>query len=395
MKEFITLEEIYDAYYQCRRRKRRTSSALDFEMHYERELRKLWKELNEGKYNISKSIVFGVTRPKHREVFAANFRDRIVHHLLMMKLEKIIESEMIDNSYSCRKGKGVEYGLKTLQKQINKVSDCYNVRTYALQCDIQGFFMSINKDLMFKKVKELMLNKWGYGNIEFWINLVEKIIKNRPELNCEIRGDKTILDNLPDNKTLFRGNGKGLPIGNLNSQIFGNYYLCDFDKMLLKEIGETMEYGRYVDDFYIIGRDKEQMLKLIDKIRNFLKVNNQLTLHPNKISITDVRKGIKFIGGVVKPWGIYVGNRTVYNAFYAFSYFKNHNLEQYVQRLNSYFGFMRHRLSYGIRYNLYKTIKKTPKIICVDMKKFKLIKSLKYKKKCGQKLKSVKKALKQ
>lgn len=371
--EYISIEEIYKAYYACRKNKRSKKSQLEFELHYESYLKQLYEELNSQTYQIGKSIVFGVTRPKHREVFAADFRDRIVHHLLMIKLEPILESEMISTSYNCRKGKGTDFGVKTLQNQIQLVSKNYKVKTYVLQCDIQGFFMSINKDILWSKIKHIMELKWTYGNLEWWLWLIKLIIYNRPELNCQVKGDRSILDNLPNNKTLFRSNGKGLPIGNLTSQIFGNYYLTGFDNWIVSQL-KNESYGRYVDDFYIVGNSKRRLLKFIPKIRKYLVENLDVTLHPRKVMITDVKKGIFYIGTVIKPWGMYVGNRTVSNAFKAASESKVRDMNRHVQRLNSYFGFMVYKLSYGIRWRLWKEIYKNckEKICCINMKKVKL-----------------------
>lgn len=370
--EYVTLEDIYEAYYDCRKNKRSKASALAFEMHHERELRKLWVELNDMTYTISPSIVFAVTRPKLREVFAADFRDRVVHHLLMLRLEPIIESEMIDESFNCRKGKGTDYGVKTLQRHIKEVSNDYQYKAYVIQCDIQGFFMSIDKDILWRKVSTLMKREWKYGNLEWWLWLTKKIIYHRPEQNCIIHGDPRLLDMLPDNKTLFRSNGKGLPIGNLTSQIFGNYYLTDFDRWILAYIGEGARYGRYVDDFYVAGRRLK--MHLLPVIRERLKNNEHLTLHPHKASLVEVRKGVKFVGSVIKPWGTYTGNRTVNNAMHIARMSDVADIEKHVQRLNSYFGFMIHRLTYGIRWRIWKEIPEgiRKSIYCVSMKKLRL-----------------------
>ena len=369
--EYITLEEIYDAYDDCRRKKRRKASAVFFELHYETYLRELYEELNSMGYKISTSIAFGVTRPKHREVFAASFRDRVVHHLLMMKLEPILESEMIDNSFNCRKGKGTECGVNTLAEQIKEVSQNYTREAYVLQCDLQGFFMSIEPAILWKMLEGVMRREWCYGNIEWWLWLVKMIVMHRPEKNCVIKGDRRILDNLPDSKTLFRSNGKGLPIGNLTSQIFGNYYLTPFDWWLRSILPEGCETGRFVDDFYIVGTDRKGMMKTIPAIRQHLK-DYGLTLHPRKVMITEVKKGVKFIGAVIKPWGVYVSNRTVGHAFEVAEIERVEDMERHVQRLNSYFGFMKHRLTYAIRWRLFNAIpeKIKKKIVCVNMEKF-------------------------
>ncbi len=372
--EYITLEEIYDAYYDCRRKKRRKASAVFFELHYETYLRELYEELNSMGYKISTSIAFGVTRPKHREVFAASFRDRVVHHLLMIKLEPILESEMIDNSFNCRKGKGTECGVNTLAEQIKAVSQNYTREAYVLQCDIQGFFMSIEPAILWKMLEGIMCEKWCYGNVDWWLWLVKMIVTNRPEKNCVIKGDRRILDNLPDSKTLFRSNGKGLPIGNLTSQIFGNYYLTVFDWWIMGMIGDRAEYGRFVDDFYLVSTDKNFIMKLLPKIREYMKKELELTLHPKKVMITEVRKGIAFIGAVIKPWGVYVSNRTVGHAFEVAEIERVEDMERHVQRLNSYFGFMKHRLTYAIRWRLFIAIpeKIKKKMVCVNMQKFRV-----------------------
>jgi len=87
----ITLKEVYNAYFQCRKNKRKTINQVKFELHYEYNCIQLWKDINNRTYKIGKSICFIVTRPKLREIFAANFRDRIVHHIIMNKLESIFE----------------------------------------------------------------------------------------------------------------------------------------------------------------------------------------------------------------------------------------------------------------------------------------------------------------
>ncbi len=372
--EYVTLEEVYEAYFDCRSNKRRKTSAVFFEIHYERYLRELYEELNSMTYEINTSIVFPVTRPKHREVFAAHFRDRVVHHLLMLKLEPILESEMIDNSFNCRKGKGTVCAVDTMSDQIRRVSNGYNEKAYILQCDLQGFFMSIVPGKLLELLEDIIRKKWNYGNLEWWLWLVKKIVMHRPERNCRIMGNKSVLDALPDNKTLFRSNGKGVPIGNLTSQIFGNYYLTPFDWWLRDMLGEGDESGRYVDDFYMIGRNKKALLSLLPKIRVYLREEFGVTLHPRKIMITEVRKGVSFVGAVIKPWGGYISNRTVGHAFEVAVKEDVKDIEKHVARLNSYFGFMIHRLTYGIRWRLWKAIpeKVKKKIICVNMRKFKV-----------------------
>lgn len=168
-------------------------------------------------------------------------------------------------------------------------------------------------------------------------------------------------------KTLFKSDGKhGQAIGNLTSQIFANYYLNDFDK-LISNI-PNIEYGRYVDDFVIVSDDKNILLNLIPKIRKYLKDNLGITLHKNKIYLQPVRHGVTFLGSAIKNGRIYAGNRTVGNLYnLVLKYNKIDNielhLEEFVQRYNSYMGYLIHRYSYKIRVNVWN-------LICDDIKKY-------------------------
>lgn len=147
-QEFVSLEEIEEAYFECRKNKRNSEGALGYELRYELNNYELWQDLNNGSYEIGKSICFCVTRPKLREVFAASFRDRIVHHIIMRKFQHLFEAEMIEDSYNCRKGKGVLYAVNRAKKHIIDVSEGYSKKAYVLKCDLQGFFMSINRDIL-------------------------------------------------------------------------------------------------------------------------------------------------------------------------------------------------------------------------------------------------------
>ena len=143
--EHITLEEVEQAYYECRRAKRTHDSALQYELNYEINNYRLWRDLNSQTYEIGRSICFVVTRPKLREVFAANFRDRIVHHIIIRRFMPLFEQYMIDDSYNCRRGKGTYYGVNRLSGFINSApSDAW-----VLKCDISAFFMSIDKGVSF------------------------------------------------------------------------------------------------------------------------------------------------------------------------------------------------------------------------------------------------------
>ena len=112
MKEWCTLEEVYDAYLDCRKRKRSSKSCSVFETNEMANIHRLWQEILHHTYEIGYSDAFCVTRPKLREVFAAEFRDRIVHHLLVKRTIALFEAHFVQDTYNCRKGKGTDYGVR-------------------------------------------------------------------------------------------------------------------------------------------------------------------------------------------------------------------------------------------------------------------------------------------
>ena len=139
----FTLENLYAAYLACRRGKRNTQNGLKFEQNLEENLIDLQEELISGRYQPGQSVAFLVEKPKRREIFAADFRDRVVHHLLVRHLEPRWERRFIYDSYACRKGKGTHKGVERLRSFTRQVTGNGRKRGWYLQLDIRGFFISV------------------------------------------------------------------------------------------------------------------------------------------------------------------------------------------------------------------------------------------------------------
>lgn len=247
----MLLQDLFQAYYDARKNKRSTINALAFEIDYESKLFELYQEIKSGKYEIGRSICFISFEPVQREVFAADFRDRIVHHLIFNYISPIFERLFINDSYSCRSGKGTSYGIKRADHFIRSCSQNYKKDCWILKMDIKGYFMSMDRHIVLEKV-EKTLNRFK-PEIKFDLNLVlcliRKVVFHDPTKNCVIRGTKDDWKGLPKSKSLFfAGKNKGFPIGNLTSQLFGNIYLNDLDYFVKYKLGFKY-YGRYVDDF--------------------------------------------------------------------------------------------------------------------------------------------------
>lgn len=367
MQEWISIEEVYDAYYDCCKHKKSTYGFVKYQQNYILNNLQLYKDLNSMKYEIGVSRAFCVTRPKLREVFCATFRDRIIHHLIANKFHDIIESELTDSAFACRKGKGTHYGIKYIEAAIKRVSHNYTKETWILKCDLQGFFMSINRTLLFNILNDVIRKKYKGKDIGKWLWLWNKIIMNAPEKNCNRVGNLNLWKDLPTNKSLFTSNGKGLPIGNLSSQILSNLLLSKLDNFILNKIGNG-GYGRYVDDFILIHNDKEYLKQLLPQIKSFLKNILGLTLHPNKVYLQQVQKGVAFTGVYIKPHRIYVNHRIVNNCKKTFNSYSNR--DHFIQQVNSYFGIMKYYNTKKIRWKLWKEMPKKG-IFCINLNKIK------------------------
>ena len=347
----FTLDEVFEAYYKCRRNKRNTHNALAFEQDYMSECVRLHRELSDGTYRIGRSIVFLVTRPKLREVFAADFRDRIVHHLIMSRLEPLFEQVFIDDNYNCRQGKGTLYGIHRLHGHIRQCSHEYTRDCWVLKGDMQGFFMSIHKPTLWRMLEVFIRGRYRGEDIAQLMWLSKMVAMHCPEQGCIIKGDRRQWRHLSPEKSLFTSGGDyGLPIGNLTSQMFANFYLADFDRWLSHRFSH---YGRYVDDFFIVSIDKQALLKVLPEVRERL-ARLHVKLHPHKMELQHYSKGVKFIGAVSKWSRLYVSNRTVGNMRRAIEELnrmphKDEHLGEFVSRMNSYLGILGHYDSYHIR----------------------------------------------
>jgi len=357
--------DLFKAYFDARKNKRNTINALAFEKHLEANLFMLADEIIKWNYKPEPGICFIVDKPVKREIFAADFRDRVIHHFIYNYISPVFEKVFINDSYSCRKGKGTHYGIRRLDHFIRSCSHNYTRDCYILKLDTRGYFMAINKTLLFNKIKE-ELNKQKH-KIDFdlllVLYLIKKTIFNDPRRKCIIKGRENDWTGLPKTKSLFYTiDDCGLPIGNLTSQLFGNIYLNDFDHWVKRDL-EIQYYSRYVDDIILIHNSKSYLLTCIQKIKIYLDKNFNLTLHPDKIYLQHYGKGVKYLGTVIKPHRIYIAKRTKGNFYSAIKdlngIVKDHKpvkLEKqiFLSRMNSYLGILKHYRTYKLRKEMLK-----------------------------------------
>lgn len=353
MKDIFSFGNIYKCYLKCRRNKRNTINALRFELNAEENMLRLEKELKTKTYHPSRSILFFAKKPKLREIFAADFRDRVVHHILVRYLEPIFEKIFIYDSYSCREGKGTHRAVMRLQGFIRKVSKNGKKRAYYLQLDIKSFFINMDKEILFGLIRKRTKN-------EDILWLAEKIIFYDCTRNYILKDNTDLFNELPRDKSLFgKENKKGVPIGNLTSQFFANVYLNELDQFV-KHISRCRYYIRYVDDFVLLDSSREKLIGWIEEIKEFLENKLRLTLNPKRITLQPTSNGIDFLGYILRRDYILVRRRVINNmntklrhyqqrGFAGLDYEMLENLRSSVQ---SYLGHFKWANSYNLRRSL-------------------------------------------
>jgi len=253
------------AAHQAMRGKKKSPRAARFWFDLEYELIDLVRELGNRTYSPRPYRTFVVTDPKQRRICAADFRDRVVHHAVCAVLEPLFERSFISDSYACRKGKGSHLALD----RARLFSRQYR---YFLKLDIRHFFDTIDHEVL----KAFLRRKLKDPSL-LWL-----------------------LDLFIDHPVPWTEQGKGLPIGNLTSQLFANFYLDPLDHYLKEDLG-LHAYVRYMDDLLLFGEDKNELWEVYSAIAYFLSTRLHLCLKPQATRMAPVDEGISFLGFTVYP----------------------------------------------------------------------------------------------
>jgi RNA-directed DNA polymerase len=294
--DLYSFRELWQHYRNCRRNKRNTANALAFEVNAEANLMALQSQLREHSYQPGRSICFVTKGAKPREVFAADFRDRIVHHLLVWHLEHIFEPRFIHDSYACRRGKGTLAASDRLTQFLGRVTANGRRRAWALKLDVASFFPSVDKETLFQ-----IIAQHAHHPEILW--LTRTVLFHDPTSNYTFQPRKRGVSGpsgasypVPPCKSLFgNGNARGLPIGNLTSQFWGNVYLNELDQFV-KRILRCRHYLRYVDDMVLLHHSRAQLCQWREAIERYLWERLRLALRPEPAGPFPVQRGIDFVG---------------------------------------------------------------------------------------------------
>lgn len=354
----LTRQQLYlllvKAYWAARKNERSDPGQLAFELNLERNLVRLLDELWYRTYVPRPGFVFMISVPVKREVFASEFRDRIVQHLLFDFLEPIFEPTFINDSYSCRVGKGTLYGIRRMEHFVRSVSENWSRRAWCLIIDISGYFMSIDKRILLRMVTEKLTDGRAvyesYLDMDFVLWLTEKLLLRNPLDGVHFISDRRSWIGFPEHKSMLGHPWwLGVTIGDLDSQLSSNIYLNAQDQYVKRDLSQRW-YGRYVDDSRALSRDRAFLEDLLAAVTEFDRDRLGLQVHPDKSVIVDVREGVPFIGAQIMPFRTYCSARTYGKVLESAEemdqvcrmYDDPEILQNIQSRMNSYLGYLKY-----------------------------------------------------
>ncbi len=312
-EDIISLENLLEAWQEFLRGKRKKKDVQEFHANLMDNILELHYDLLYHRYEHGGYKAFKVHDPKTRNIHKASVRDRLLHHAIYRQLYPFFDRTFIFDSYSCRLGKGTHKAIIRFNQLFLKVSKNNTQTCWVLKGDIRKFFASIDHKILINILKRYIPDE----------NIIWLLTKVIDSFQVE--------------------SGKGLPLGNLTSQLFANIYLNEFDGFIKHRI-KAKYYIRYADDFVILSDDREWLEKQVPKIKEFLQERLNLEIHPNKIFIRTVSSGVDFLGWVNFPG--YKVLRQV-TKIRMFRKLKENNYKE--ESRNSYLGMISHGNTFKIK----------------------------------------------
>lgn len=314
--------ELYIAEMQARKGgKRKTYDTHAFEVNLIENLETLAGALWNYEYKPSRGTAHVIFNPVQREIFAAPYVDRVVHHYIVSALIDWWEKRLNFESCSCRVGRGTSFGIARLDHHVRSVSQNFTKPCYVIKMDISGYFMHIKRNILYERVIGGLDKEFKNHADKRYLMLkhaIHEVIFDDPVEGVKIQGSYEDWRNLPMDKSLFcQPPGQGMVIGNLTSQFFSNIYLDALDRFVTIDL-EYKHYGRYVDDFYIVVTEDElaQAKQDVRVISTFLE-SIGLRLNMKKTRVIPSWQGVPFLGMVVRDGAIMPDKRMTRNYLYS------------------------------------------------------------------------------
>lgn len=330
-ENIVSLENLFLAWAEFKRGKRSKADVQEFEFRIEDNIFAIYEELKSGTKRQIKYEQFHITDPKPRIINKTSIAERVIHQAIYRVLMPLFDKTFIFDSYSCRKLKGTHKAFERLAITARKQSKNYSGSCRALKCDIRKFFHSIDHKILIHLLSKRIAN-------QKLMNLLTEIVES--------------FEYLP---------GKGMPLGNLTSQLFANVYLDPLDKFVKHKL-KAKYYLRYADDFMILTESKDVLQGYLTAIDKFLSDKLKLSLHPDKISFRKLNWGLDFVGYVAHPKFNLPRKKTVKRMFSKLEKIRANNPNKFHKSMQSYLGYLRYANSHALASRLKQKII-TPRIL--------------------------------
>ena len=293
---------------------------MEFSMKLSENVFNLHRDLLKKTYVHGSYQSFGISDPKPRKIHKATVRDRLLHHAIYRVAYPYFEKRFIYDSYSCRDNKGTHKAINRFLRFYREVSLNSKKTCWVLKCDVRKFFHSIDHE---KLLEIITRHKIDAGTV--W--LISRVVKSF---------DSSVF-------------GKGLPLGNLTSQLLVNIYMNELDQFVKHEL-KVKQYIRFADDFVILHKDRDYLSNLLVKIKSFLSEKLFLELHPNKVFVKTISSGVDFLGWVQFPKYRVLRTSTKRRMLKKLSLFSA------KETVNSYLGLLKHGDTYKLREKIARII---------------------------------------
>jgi retron-type reverse transcriptase len=312
-EEIISVENLFLAWKEFVMGKKHKKDVMEFSLHLSENVFDLHQDLINKTYIHGGYHAFKISDPKPRDIHKASVRDRLLHHAIYRILYPYFDRKFIHDSYSCRNMKGTHKAIDRFHFFAGKVSKNKTKQCWVLKCDIRKFFASIDQTVLIEILDKHIDDK----NI-IW--LVGKVVESFYSTES----------------------GKGLPLGNLTSQLLVNIYMNEFDQYV-KHTLKFKYYIRYADDFIFLSQGKSELEKLLPILREFLENKLKLNLHPNKVFIQTFSSGVDFLG-----WVNFTNHKVLRTATKR-RMLKNLQNNPRPETVQSYFGLLGHGDTWELR----------------------------------------------
>jgi len=314
-QEIISIENLLAAWEEFAREKKKRADVRIFARALLYNILSLHRDLTSNTYVHSSYEAFNITDPKPRNIHKATVRDRLLHRAVYRVLYPEFDKTFINDSYSCRKGKGTHLAFKQLVRYARRVSNNYTGPCWAIKMDIKKFFDSVDHEILMSLLSE------------------------RIEDNKLLHLLRTIIESFEMSP------GKGMPLGNLTSQLFANIYMNPLDQFVKRKL-KAKYYLRYADDFLLLSTEPSELFGYFVEINNFLEERLKLNIHPDKVYLRKLEWGIDFVGYVARPHYNFPRQKTLKRILTKIAHSDEETL---LRSMPSYLGYVRYVSSYEAR----------------------------------------------